>query len=140
MKKGDEVGDILCYQGKRKLFLKIRDSFLPDIDQETIFSKKNQESSYKNQKKPGGRDPWFLNDNWQFDDHTLNRLEYLIDDYVPQEVLIPILINHSEIPQLSWGHAKYAHFVNQKGFNFIEFKHAEHLPVSKKESLPNPSP
>jgi hypothetical protein len=41
---------------------------------------------------------------------------------------IPIFINHDEIPQLSWGHAKYAHFFNQKGFNFFEFKHADHLP------------
>jgi len=44
------------------------------------------------------------------------------------ELEIPVLINNDEIPQLQWGHAKYAHFFNEKGFNFIEFKHAEHLP------------
>ena len=53
------------------------------------------------------------------------------------EITIPIFINNDNIPQLSWGHAKYAHFVNQKGFNYIEFKHADHLPV-KEEPLPNP--
>lgn len=44
------------------------------------------------------------------------------------EIYIPIFINHDEIPQLSWGHAKYAHFLNKKWFNFFEFKHADHLP------------
>lgn len=49
------------------------------------------------------------------------------------EILIPIFINHDKIPHLSWGHAKYAHFFNQKGFNFFEFKHADHLPETNKE-------
>ena len=44
---------------------------------------------------------------------------------------IPILIGNKEIPQLSWGHAKYAHYFNEKGLNFFEFKHADHLPKPK---------
>lgn len=47
------------------------------------------------------------------------------------EICIPIFINHDEIPQISWGHAKYAHFYNKKGYNFFEFKHAEELPKPK---------
>jgi len=125
------------------LFLKIRDSFLPDIDQETILSNKKKESSCwkdrsgKNATKHLGRDHWFDSPNFQFDDHTLNRLQYAHDyghgySWGRQEVTIPIFINHNEMPQLSWGHAKYAHFMNKKGFNFFEFKHAEHLPQNKK--------
>lgn len=45
---------------------------------------------------------------------------------------LPIIINHNEIFQLSWGHAKYAHFMSSKGFNFIEFKHTDHLPQKDK--------
>lgn len=52
------------------------------------------------------------------------------------EFLLPIIINHDEIPQLSWGHAKYAHYFNDKGFNFFKFKHSDHLPT--KEEI-NPS-
>lgn len=43
------------------------------------------------------------------------------------EFKMPIFIGHPQIPQLSWGHAKYAHFFSEKGFNFFEFKHAEHI-------------
>ncbi len=44
---------------------------------------------------------------------------------------MPIFIGHPQIPQLSWGHAKYAHFFSEKGFNFFEFKHAEHIVKQK---------
>lgn len=44
---------------------------------------------------------------------------------------IPIFIGHDKIPQLSWGHAKYAHYFNDKSFNFFKFKHADHLPVKE---------
>ena len=44
---------------------------------------------------------------------------------------LPIFIGHKKIPQLSWGHAKYAHYFNDKSFNFFKFKHADHLPVKK---------
>ncbi len=44
------------------------------------------------------------------------------------ELRLPIFIGRDDIPQLCWGHAKYAHFMSPKGFNFIEFKHADHLP------------
>lgn len=47
------------------------------------------------------------------------------------EYLVPIFIGHNEIPQLSWGHAKYAHYINDKSFNFFKFKHADHLPVKE---------
>lgn len=46
---------------------------------------------------------------------------------------LPIFIGHDKIPQLSWGHAKYAHYFNDKGFNFFKFKHADHLPTKKKK-------
>jgi hypothetical protein len=45
---------------------------------------------------------------------------------------LPVFINHDEIPQLAWGHAKYAHYSNEKSFNFFKFKHAEHLPEPQK--------
>lgn len=48
------------------------------------------------------------------------------------EYQIPVFIGHDKIPQLSWGHAKYAHYFNDKSFNFFKFKHADHLP-SKEE-------
>ena len=44
---------------------------------------------------------------------------------------LPIFIGHPEIPQLSWGHAKYAHYKNDKSFNFFKFKHADHLLVKE---------
>jgi hypothetical protein len=47
---------------------------------------------------------------------------------VSSKIDVSILINHDEIPQLSWGHAKYAHYFNDKSFNFFKFKHADHLP------------
>lgn len=49
------------------------------------------------------------------------------------ELRIPIFIGLNDIPQLQWGHAKYAHYMNEKGFNFFKFKHADHLP--KKEEV-----
>lgn len=48
------------------------------------------------------------------------------------EYRIPVFIGNNEIPQLSWGHAKYAHYFNDESFNFFKFKHADHLP-SKEE-------
>ncbi|QQR50106.1 hypothetical protein IPF86_03440 [Candidatus Nomurabacteria bacterium] len=51
--------------------------------------------------------------------------------FVGNEIKIPIFMNHDNIPQLSWGHAKYAHYFNDKGLNFFKFKHADYLP--KKE-------
>jgi len=54
---------------------------------------------------------------------------YPCDDFMfNREFRLPIFIGHPEIPQLSWGHAKYAHYMNEKGLNFFKFKHAEHLP------------
>lgn len=55
-----------------------------------------------------------------------------IDRHAADEVVVtnlPIFIGHQEIPQLSWGHAKYANYYNEKGLNFFTFKHADHLPV-----------
>ncbi len=49
------------------------------------------------------------------------------------ESYLPIFIGDKEIPQLSWGHAKYAHYFNENGFNFFKFKHAEHLPKKVQE-------
>ena len=43
---------------------------------------------------------------------------------------LPVFINHDEVPQLRWGYAKYGHLFTKKGLNFIEFKHADHLPKS----------
>ena len=48
--------------------------------------------------------------------------------FIGHEIKMPIFINHDKIPQLSWGHAKYAHYFNDKSFNFFKFKHADHLP------------
>ncbi len=136
IKREEEVREL------NNLFLKIRDSFLPDIDQETILSDKKKESSCwkdrsgKNVTKHLGRDPWFGYPNFQFDNNTLAGLQHAHEydrgnTWGRQEVTIPIFINHNEMPQLSWGHAKYASLMSKKGFNYIEFKHAEHLPEPK---------
>ncbi len=45
------------------------------------------------------------------------------------ELRLPIFIGSDELPQLEWGHAKYAHYMNEKGLNFFKFKHADHLPT-----------
>lgn len=50
------------------------------------------------------------------------------------ESKLPIFIGHKELPQLSWGHATYANFMSEKGFNFFKFKHAEHLPIKQEEN------
>lgn len=47
----------------------------------------------------------------------------------PFHSYLPIFIGNDKIPQLSWGHATYAHYFNDKGFNFFKFKHADHLPT-----------
>lgn len=44
------------------------------------------------------------------------------------ESKLPIFIGHKDLPQLSWGHATYANYMNEKGLNFFKFKHADHLP------------
>lgn len=54
--------------------------------------------------------------------------------YTQSELQLPIFINNDKIPQLSWGHAKYAHYFNDKGFNFFKFKHTEKLPVKKNDA------
>jgi hypothetical protein len=51
--------------------------------------------------------------------------------FVGSEIKIPIFINHDYLPQLSWGHAKYAHYFNDKCFNFFKFKHLDHLPTKE---------
>lgn len=51
------------------------------------------------------------------------------------ESFLPIFIHHDEIPQLAWGHAKYAHYKNEKELNFFKFKHADHLPVKKRNEF-----
>lgn len=70
--------------------------------------------------------------------HFTDKLDYLFDknriaypEMNTGEVFIPIFIGHNEAPQLSWGHAKYAHYKNEKELNFFKFKHADHLPVKE---------
>ena len=58
--------------------------------------------------------------------------EHSNDAHIHDEGHIPIFINHDELPQLSWGHAKYAHYMNEKGLNFFKFKHSEHLPAPER--------
>jgi len=53
------------------------------------------------------------------------------DNMSTTETNLPIFIGHDKIPQLSWGHAKYANYFNEQGFNFFKFKHADHLPTKK---------
>ncbi|MFZ4500483.1 MAG: hypothetical protein ACOYMZ_03255 [Minisyncoccia bacterium] len=71
-------------------------------------------------------------------DELLSGASHLVDWYMQTigqdwhpsvENYLPIFIGHDKIPQLSWGHAKYAHYFNDKSFNFFKFKHADHLPV-----------
>lgn len=69
-----------------------------------------------------------------FDEFTLKG-EIFYNLALPvEELFIPIFIGHDEIPQLSWGHAKYAHYMNEKGLNFFKFKHAAHLPYTSEKS------
>ncbi len=58
-------------------------------------------------------------------------LPYLGIHGLPDETFLPIVIGDEKVPQLAWGHAKYAHYTNEKGFNFFKFKHADHLPVKE---------
>ena len=44
-----------------------------------------------------------------------------------QEAQLPIFIGHAKMPQLSWGHAKYAHLVDEKNLNFLTFEHEDYL-------------
>lgn len=55
------------------------------------------------------------------------------------ESKLPIFIGHKELPQLSWGHATYANFMSEKGFNFFKFKHADHLPHKSDTTGTEPS-
>lgn len=67
-----------------------------------------------------------------FGDSIMN-ITHIVNGYpsVTVERRIPIFIGHPKIPQLSWGHAKYANYMNEKGFNFFKFKHADHLPTKE---------
>ncbi len=57
-----------------------------------------------------------------FGQSAVNRLSF------HWEVHLPIFFNHQELPQISWGYAKYAHYFNKKGLNFFKLNHADHLP------------
>jgi hypothetical protein len=41
---------------------------------------------------------------------------------------IPIFIKDKKVKQLKWGHASYATFLTQKGFNVLNIKHSESFP------------
>lgn len=41
------------------------------------------------------------------------------------ELFIPVLLNNEEVPQLRWGHADFAQFLDSKGFNCLKFKHKD---------------
>lgn len=40
---------------------------------------------------------------------------------------MPIFIGHDTMPQISWGHAKYAHLLDEKNLNFLTFDHEDYL-------------
>lgn len=132
-----------------KDFVKLVADFLPNINlEENISSKEIQKFYYGDSisninkvflsklknilEKEIDLDSDNNNGRFSYTNHMFNFLEisakHLSDGEKDSEVCIPIFINHDEIPQICWGHAKYAHFYNQKGFNFFEFKHAEELP------------
>ncbi len=63
---------------------------------------------------------------------TKENIESISNIWYPKwETYLPIVVWDKKIPQLSWGHAKYAHFFDEKGFNFFEFKHTNDLPSKK---------
>jgi hypothetical protein len=54
--------------------------------------------------------------------------EFLAKHIRGLELHLPVFIGRDDIPQLSWGHAAFSHFVSSKGLNFIKFKHSDNLP------------
>ena len=115
-------------------FDEIIKNFLPNIDRDKAILKKHARYSkpFLNKIKN------VMNKQINHEDHlnpycsTRKFLDSMFGNIYSSdqsdEIRIPIFINHDKIPQISWGHAKYAHFFNKKGFNFFEFKHSENLP------------
>ncbi len=54
------------------------------------------------------------------------------------ESKLPVFIGHKDIPQLSWGHATYANYMSEKGFNFFKFKHTDNLPEKRIDNTDSP--
>lgn len=72
----------------------------------------------------------FFTEEWWKSD-IINRIIHAGKDLEGYELGLPIFIGLDSIPQLSWGHAEYAHYMNEKGLNFFKFKHADHLPAKE---------
>ncbi len=70
------------------------------------------------------------NPKMDLSNHPMLQFDNICDLFkdISYQSKMPIFIGHKEIPQLSWGNATYANFMSEKGFNFLEFQHAEHLP------------
>ncbi len=78
------------------------------------------------------------------EDHGIKLNDYLISSDVVGDIIssmnsrsdrekrLPVFIGKDDIPQLCRGHASFCHFMSSKGFNFIRFKHADHLPNKDK--------
>jgi hypothetical protein len=129
-----------------QIFNGIRERFLPNINQEeTILNKKIMfvNNSYGLGSHNGNED--FVKKIKNIMDRNYDGINrsHITEDFLrlsteenftgypgdkSDEICIPIFINHDEVLQICWGHAKYASFINKKGFNFFEFKHADHLP------------
>jgi len=76
----------------------------------------------------------YISDNYGKDVVDIYKWAGVDDTYSETELALPVFIGlENEIPQLSWGHAKYGHYVNDKGLNFFEFKHADHLPTKEEK-------
>ena len=129
-----------------KIFSNLRENFLPHFDQDEVIL--NKRVIYVGD----GRTLKSYNYNERFVDKINNIMDLCLSwdkgymahttrDFLKtssingnkegspgdksDEIHIPIFINHPEIPQICWGHAKYANFMNEKGFNFFEFQHKD---------------
>lgn len=75
----------------------------------------------------------FFNSNkWDWRKKLISRICYYTGSGGGKyELRLPIFIGLDSIPQLSWGHAEYAHYMDEKGLNFFKFRHTDHLPTKE---------
>ncbi len=98
---------------------------------------KNFLETYPNTPSLSGEVRGFDIESWLFYQVNSVLRKSVADEYTwytgntNEETFMSVFIGNDDIPQLAWGHARYAHYTNEKNFNFFKFKHADHLPIKK---------
>lgn len=84
------------------------------------FEKYSKDSKYRGIKAQMGYP--FLDDNSNLDDFIEKGKCYEIENSDQRHPIIPVIINHPDIPDLRWCHSSYAFIPSKNGMNIIKMK------------------